>query len=183
MERANAAAVAMPHAVTLATSSRDGIVSSRTVLLKGYGDGLLVFESEDYSRKGVELASNPRAALTLHWREVHRQVCVTGTAAPLPPETSDEMWTRRGRPNQAASSATREGETIASLEDELALHGAVDALVAQSDPLPRPASYLAYGLSPLTIEFWEGSADRLHRRLFYEREAAGAPWGWRRIQP
>jgi pyridoxine/pyridoxamine 5'-phosphate oxidase len=180
MERA-ATTVSFSHAVTLSTSSPDGVVSARTVLLKGYDSHQLVFESESYSRKGVELAANPWCAMTIYWREVHRQVCVTGRAAPLPAAVSDEMWARRGRPNQAASLASREGEPISSVAEELALHAAADALAAGTDPLERPRTYEAYGLRPATLEFWEGSADRLHRRVFYELQ--GGSWTWRRIQP
>jgi pyridoxine/pyridoxamine 5'-phosphate oxidase len=180
MERA-ATTVSFPHAVTLSTASLRGVVSARTVLLKGYDRHQLVFEAESYSRKGVELAANPWCAMTIYWREVHRQICVTGLAAALPAEVSDEMWARRGRPNQAASLASREGEPIPSVAAELALHAAAHALAAGTAPLERPPTYEAYGLRPATVEFWEGSADRLHRRVFYELQPSG--WTWRRIQP
>lgn len=181
MDRARGAGVGFVHAVTLSTASPSGVVSARTVLLKSYREEGLVFESESYSRKGVELAANPHCAMTIYWREVHRQICVTGAAAPLPSSVSDEMWARRGRPNQAASVAAREGEPIASVGDELELHAAADALASGSAVIPRPATYQAYRLAAATVEFWEGSADRLHRRVFYER--AGGEWTWRRIQP
>lgn len=173
----------MSHAaaVTLSTASPTGEVSSRTVILKGYDAAQLLFESETYSRKGVELAANPHAAMTLYWREVHRQVCVTGRAKPLGAARSDEMWSRRGRPNQAASVAAREGEPLASVDEELELYALADALVASAAALQRPATYQGFGLTPVTMEFWEGSADRLHRRLFYSRP--GDAWEWRRIQP
>lgn len=183
MGRADRSGVSYPTSVTLSTASLDGVVSARTVLLKGFDERQLVFESETFSRKGVELAENPHAAMTLYWREVHRQICVTGTAAPLEQSVSDEMWSKRGRPNQAASAVTHEGATISSLEDERALAQAADRLAASTKPIPRPESYQAYGLVPTTIEFWEGSADRLHRRVFYERTPDTSTWTWRRIQP
>ncbi len=188
MERAEAAGVLFPTSVTLSTASPRGVVSARTVLLKGWDEHRLVFESEDYSRKGVELAANPHAAITLFWREVHRQICVTGEARPLPRATSDEMWARRARANQAASIATREGEPIASLTEEQELFAVADAVAAAPGPIARPESYQAYGLVPSTVEFWEGSQTRLHRRVFYERAGglgagSAAGWTWRRIQP
>ncbi len=167
--------------MTLSTASRDGVVSARTVLLKRHDGGRLVFETETYSRKGVELAANPHAAMTLYWREVHRQICVTGSASPLGTAVSDEMWRERGRPNQAASVASREGDTIASIEEEQELHAIADALAAGDAVIPRPPTYQSFGLVPATMEFWEGSADRLHRRVFYSR--AGGEWEWRRLQP
>jgi pyridoxamine 5'-phosphate oxidase len=183
MRRAESAAVSYPNAVTLSSASRSGVVSSRTVILKAFDDEQLVFESESYSRKGIEIAENPHVALTIHWREVHRQICVTGIAAPAAAAVSDEMWAARGRPNQAASVVAREGATVDSVAAELDLHSRADALTKSEAPISRPLTYQAYGLFPTTLEFWEGSADRLHRRVFYERESPGGSWSWRRIQP
>ncbi|MGO9558496.1 MAG: pyridoxal 5'-phosphate synthase [Acidimicrobiales bacterium] len=183
MRRAEAAGVLYPNAIALATASSSGVVSARTVILKAFDDERLIFESESYSRKGVEIAENPRVALTLHWREVHRQICITGIAATLPVAVSDEMWAARARPNQAASVVAREGATVDSVAAELDLHSRADALASSEDPIARPATYQAYGVVPTTVEFWEGSADRLHRRVFYERESPGSQWSWSRIQP
>lgn len=183
MSRAEGAEVLFPTSITLSTASASGVVSARTVLLKGYDDERLVFESESYSRKGVEITENPNAAVTIYWREVHRQICVTGRAAPLGTETSDRMWELRGRPNQAASAVAHEGAPLASVADENELAARADALVRSGAPIARPPSYQAYGLVPATMEFWEGSADRLHRRVFYERGSPDQPWSWRRIQP
>jgi pyridoxamine 5'-phosphate oxidase len=183
MSRADAAGVASPTAVTLSTASPNGVVSARTVLVKAWDAQRLVFETESYSRKGTELAENPHVAMTVYWREVHRQLCITGRAAELPAALSDEMWSRRGRANQAASVVSREGETLPSVTAELELHDRVDALVATGIEIRRPETYLAYGVTPLTVEFWEGSADRLHRRVLFERPDSDLPWGWRRIKP
>lgn len=183
MSRAAGEGVAQANAVTLATASADGRVSARTVLLKAYDEERLVFESEEYSKKGRQIAENPHVAMTLYWREVHRQLCVTGRAAPLPDEVSDRMWRQRGRPNQAASAVTHEGAEIPSLAAELELQARADALAAGREEIARPASYRAYGLTPATVEFWEGSADRLHRRLYYERDESSGAWSWRRIEP
>ncbi|MHB8245794.1 MAG: pyridoxine/pyridoxamine 5'-phosphate oxidase [Acidimicrobiales bacterium] len=186
MRRADEAGVLYPAAATLSTSSPSGEVSARTVLLKEYDETALVFESESYSRKGVELAANPQAAMTLYWREVHRQICVTGAVTVLSEEVSDEMWARRGRPNQAASIVSHEGDPLESVEAELDLHAGADRLVQGDFELRRPRSYKAYGLLASSVEFWEGSASRLHRRLFYEKLGRDTPpgkWSWRRIQP
>lgn len=183
VRRADAAGVLYPTSVTLSTATATGVVSARTVILKGFGPDELVFESETYSRKGVELAENPSVAMTLYWREVQRQVCVTGRAAQLPDETSDAMWRRRARPNQAAAVVAREGAVLADVAAELAMQERADALVASEGEIDRPPTYVAYGVTPLTIEFWEGSEARLHRRVFYERTAPESPWAWRRIQP
>ncbi len=168
--------------MTLATASAAARPSARTVILKGHdGDGLL-FESQSYSRKGVELAENPFAAVALYWREVHRQVTATGVAEPLDPSLSDVMWERRPFANRAAAIVSEQG---ALLEDEERLQSAVAELLRSGRSLDRPPTYHAYRLSPSTMEFWEGSDERLHRRLFYERGASTSlvAWTYRRIQP
>ncbi|MHB1987355.1 MAG: pyridoxine/pyridoxamine 5'-phosphate oxidase [Acidimicrobiales bacterium] len=183
MRRAESSGVLHPTAMTLSTASSSGVVSARTVILKGLDADRLVFESENYSRKGVEIGENPHVAATLYWREVDRQICVTGMASALDDTVSDTMWAARGRPNQAASSVAREGEPLDSLAAEADLCARADGLVKAGTPIHRPTSYRAYGLVPVTLELWEGSADRLHRRVFYARTSPGAPWAWRRIQP
>lgn len=182
LERAKSVGVLFPDCMTLATASAAGRPSARTVILKGSdGEGLL-FEAQSYSRKGVELSENPFAAVTLYWREVHRQVTATGVAEPLDPGLSDVMWERRPATNRAAAIVSEQG---ALLEDEELLHAAVDELLQSGSPLRRPPTYHAYRLTPSTMEFWEGSDKRLHRRLFYERGASAslAAWTCRRIQP
>ncbi|MGH9296516.1 MAG: pyridoxal 5'-phosphate synthase [Acidimicrobiales bacterium] len=182
MQRAEEVGVLYPAAVSLATAGADARPSLRTVILKQWQSGCLVFETQSYSRKGTELSSNPFAALALYWREVHRQVVVGGSVQVMPADLSDEMWARRLRPNQAAAVASTEGATLAGVEEERALQGRADLVAASPGAIPRPPTYQAHGLFPETVEFWEGSPDRLHRRVFYERSSSGA-WSWRRIQP
>jgi len=174
--------VLYPDCMTLATSSPSGRPSARTVIVKGHDSEGLLFETQSYSRKGAELSENPFAAAVLHWREVTRQVTATGSVAVLPPEVSDSMWERRPRANRAAAIVSEQG---AVLVDEAELAASVASLVASSDPLRRPPTYQAYRLVADTMEFWEGSELRLHRRLFYERGAGGSLAGWthRRLQP
>ncbi len=171
-----------PACMTLATASATGRPSGRTVILKGHDAEGFLFETHSFSRKGVELSENPFAAVTLYWREVYRQVTATGAVEVLPPETSDLMWARRPRPNRAVAIVSEQG---AVLSDEGALVRRVRGLASSNDPLVRPPSYQAYRMVADTMEFWEGSDLRLHRRLFYEREAEDglARWSSRRLQP
>lgn len=182
LARAEREGVLHPRAVTLSTASPTGAVSARTVILKAIDPEGFVFESESYSRKGQELADNPSAAMTLYWREVHRQICVTGRALPLPAEESDRRWAARPRPNQAAAVVSHEGGPLGSLGEEAALRARAAALTASGAEIARPATYVAYRLTPATVELWEGSEDRLHRRVFYERAGDGS-WEWRYLQP
>lgn len=180
MARADELGVLFPACMTLATASPDGRPSARTVIVKGWDlDGLL-FETQSFSRKGLELSTNPFAALTIHWREVHRQITATGSVEVLPPDVSDEMWARRPRANRAAGIVSDQGAVVSDLGE---LEAEVSALLASDDPLERPPTYQAHRVVPDTMEFWEGSDERLHRRLFYERTLPGGEWRWRRLQP
>jgi pyridoxamine-phosphate oxidase len=182
LDRAEDLSVRYPACMTLATASRHGRPSARTVIVKGHDSEGLLFETQSFSRKGVELSENPFAAFTIHWREVNRQVTGTGAVEVLAPEVSDAMWERRPRANRAAGIVSEQG---AVLSDEDELLARVEGLLASGDPLARPPTYQAYRLVAGTMEFWEGSDVRLHRRLFYERGAGGSLAGWthRRIQP
>jgi pyridoxamine 5'-phosphate oxidase len=182
MRLATESGVLFPASMSLATASPAGRPSNRTVILKGWSPAGLVFETESYSRKGTELAQNPFVAVTLHWREVHRQICATGAVEVLPAEVSNEMWARRPRERQAASVVSHQGAVLDS-EEELRRR-ALD-VIATPGPIARPPTYQAHRLVPETLEFWEGHDDRLHRRVYYERGpvAAGGAWSWRRLQP
>lgn len=180
-ERAQRAEVQYPTSVTLATAGPDARPSARTVILKQWRADCLIFETQSYSRKGTELAANPFASMAVYWREVHRQLVVNGAVQVMGPGLSDEMWAKRPRENQAAALASTQGAILTGLDEEAALRRQADEIAATDGPIARPPTYQAHGLYPETVEFWEGSASRLHRRVFYERSPDG--WTWRRIQP
>lgn len=165
------------RALALATVGEDGKPSSRTVLLRGV-DPVPVFTSDRESRKGRQLASRPWAAGTLYWRETTQQVTLEGRVEAMGEEESDTLFAERTRVAQAATIASRQSE---GLGDEKILRARAQELIQSGDPLTRPGGWRGYHLVPERIEFWHGSADRLHRRLLYER--AGEDWRHRRLQP
>lgn len=176
-----AAKIALPEAMTLATASRDGAPSARMVLLKGVDARGFVFFTNYESQKGRELEANPRAALVFHWPELHRQVRVTGTVARVSPEESDQYFQSRPAGSRLGTIASAQSRVI---PDRAALERRYAELAAAypSDEIPRPAYWGGFRVTPETIEFWQGRANRLHDRLRYGRRLASA-WVIERLAP
>jgi pyridoxamine 5'-phosphate oxidase len=168
------AAVRVPEAMALATASGDGAPSLRMVLLKdAREDGFAFFSGYD-SRKGRDLAANPRGALLLYWDPLGRQVRVEGPVERLPEEASDAYFATRPPGAQAAARGTRQGEVVASREE-------LEAAARRAGPGGRPEWWGGYLLRPQAYEFWQHREDRLHDRLRYQPDGAG--WRIVRLAP
>lgn len=168
-DAAREAGVEAPEAMTLATADADGRPSARMLLLKGADERGFTFFTGYESRKGRELAQNPRAALVFYWRPLGRQVRVEGTVRPLSPEESDAYWATRPPRSRAAAAASRQGEPIASRQ---ALEAEFEQLLP-GDAVPRPERWGGYVLEPDAIELWQHRDDRLHERLRFTRVREG----------
>ncbi len=169
-----------PDAVTLATATRSGAPSARMVLFKGVEGGAFVFYSNYGSRKGRELVQNNRAAMVFFWSIKRHQVRVSGTVRRLSREASAEYFHSRPRGAQLSALASRQSRVVASRD---VLEKAVLALAERyPDEVPLPRDWGGYALTPRWIEFWENREDRLHDRLRYLRQQAGA-WRIERLSP
>jgi pyridoxamine 5'-phosphate oxidase len=176
-EDARAAGVEVPEAMTLATVDADGRPSARMLLLKSADERGFTFFTGYESRKGRELAENPRAALVFYWRPLGRQVRVEGTVRKLSVEESDAYWATRPLRSRAAAAASRQSERIESRE---ALEADFAAKLAHGAP-PRPERWGGYVLEPDAIELWQHRDDRLHDRLRFTR--ARESWHSERLAP
>jgi pyridoxamine 5'-phosphate oxidase len=169
-----------PDAMALATASADGEPSSRMVLLKGWDKRGLVFCTNYDSRKGAELAANPRAALTFRWALLERQVRVSGRTRRTSAAESDSWWALRPRGAQLGALASAQSSVIPS-------RAWLDARVAELEAehagrdVPRPRWWGGVRVLPETVEYWQGRPNRLHDRLRYVRR--GRRWAVERLAP
>jgi pyridoxamine 5'-phosphate oxidase len=179
-EEAERAGIRLPNAMGLATASADGRPSIRHVLLRGVEDDGFVFYTNHGSRKGIELAENPRAAFSLYWRELDRQISVTGDVATVSAEESDAYFATRPREARIGAWASRQSSEIASRDELMERVATFDARY-RGDDVPRPPFWGGYRVAPITVEFWQGRQHRLHDRFNYERSGDG--WTIRRLSP
>ena len=179
-EEAEKAGSAQPDAMALATAGPEG-PSVRMVLFKGIDDdGAFQFYTNYSSRKGRDLAKDPRAALVFYWFLTRHQVRVSGAVKKLAKKASQEYFATRPYGAQLSAAASRQSEVIKSRE---ALEKTVLELAAKHPNfVPLPAEWGGYALKPDWIEFWEGREDRLHDRLRYVR-GEGGTWRVERLAP
>lgn len=176
-----AAEVAEPNAMTLATADACGRPSARIVLLKGFDERGFAFYTNYESRKGRDLAANPRAALVFFWVELERQVRIEGRVSQTTPAESDAYFASRPLGSRIGAIASRQSDVLASRAPLEARVRDLEARYADGD-VPRPDHWGGYRLEPDAVEFWQGRSSRLHDRLRYRRAEGGA-WVRERLSP
>lgn len=169
-----------PTAMILATTDSEHQPHARVVLLKGLDSGL-VFYTHYTGPKGVELADNPKAALTFFWPEMERQVRVEGIVEKVSTEQSDRYFSSRPRDSQLGACASAQGQVVAD-RFELEAHFARVAADFAGKPVQRPAHWGGYRLLAHRFEFWQGRPNRLHDRLVFKHQADDT-WSTERLAP
>jgi pyridoxamine 5'-phosphate oxidase len=179
-DEAHAAGLHEPNAMVVATVSADFAPAARLVLLKGVTDEGFAFYTNTGSRKGTELAGNPRVALLFPWHPLERQVRVDGTATLLSRAEVDAYFAVRPRGSQLGAWASHQSSVVSGREELLAAYDDAERRYADGE-VPTPPEWGGYLVHPESVEFWQGRPGRMHDRLVYRRTADG--WRTERLAP
>jgi pyridoxamine 5'-phosphate oxidase len=179
LAEAESAGVPLPNAMALATAGSDGQPTLRHVLLRGIDSGF-VFNTNKDSRKGRQLAENPRAAISFVWKQMDRQVGILGSVSDVSEAESDAYFSLRPREAQIGAWASPQSHVIAGRAELEERINQYDAHYPGED-VPRPPRWGGYRLVPHEFEFWQGRRFRLHDRFRYRLDDGA--WTIERLAP
>lgn len=168
------------NAFTLCTTDASGMPDGRIVLLKGYDRNGFVFYTNYQSAKGQQLADNPYATLVFFWKELERQVRITGNVEQVSPEESDAYFQSRPLKSRIGAIASKQSAVIPSRHQLEERFEALSEAHREKDP-ERPAGWGGYRVQPYKVEFWQGRRSRLHDRLCFSIE--NGAWAISRLSP
>lgn len=169
-----------PEAMALATTGQDGQPSVRMVLLKGVDTGGFTFYTNMESRKGQELARNPKAALCLYWKSQSRQVRVEGRVEQVPAPLVDAYFKTRHYLSRLGAWASAQSKPLESRAELEARVKEMEKKFSGAD-IPRPPHWSGYRVVPEKIEFWQQGEGRLHDRFLFTKTKDG--WNLTRLNP
>jgi pyridoxamine 5'-phosphate oxidase len=171
-----AAGLPEPNAMVLATAGERP--HARTVLLKDHDADGFTFYTNRTSRKGADLAAEPRCCAVFPWYGLGRQVTVEGSARPLSTAESEPYYHSRAHASQVGAWASRQSRVLASREELDARVAELSARWPEGTEVPMPDFWGGYLIVPDTVEFWQSRPNRLHDRLRYRRSQAAGEGGW-----
>jgi pyridoxamine 5'-phosphate oxidase len=180
-EEAKAAIKDLPETMMVATSTREGEVSVRAVLLKEFDRRGFAFYTNYNSRKAAQIHDNPRAALAFWWPALERQVRIEGAVVRVTEDESDAYFASRPRGSQLGAWASEQSKVIAGRGDLDARFGELEKCYP-AGAIPRPPHWGGYRVIPILFEFWQGRPDRLHDRFAYRLRDA-KDWVIERLSP
>ena len=180
LQQAQESGILLPESASLATADRDGVPSSRMVLLKSFTVDGFVFYTNYGSRKAREMDENPNASLLLHWVVLGRQVRVEGLVERIGSEESAAYFRTRARGSQIGAWVSRQSEELEGRSVLTMQEKEIEQRFKGQD-VPFPPFWGGYRLIPEHIEFWQGRLNRLHDRLLFTR--AGGGWAVKRLYP
>ncbi|MBT7542654.1 MAG: pyridoxamine 5'-phosphate oxidase [Gammaproteobacteria bacterium] len=169
-----------PNAMNLASSTKDGVPSSRMLLLKSFDKKGFVFYTNYDSRKSNEILQNPLVALNFFWDALERQVRVEGKIEKADKVISDKYFNSRSRLSQLSAHASKQSQVIKNYDELTDKLNSLEEKFKDQD-IPRPDHWGGFIVIPETIEFWQGHDGRLHDRLKFKKEHSG--WIINRLSP
>ncbi|KAF4361681.1 hypothetical protein G4B88_008185 [Cannabis sativa] len=184
-EEAVGAGLKEPNAMALSTAGKNGKVSSRMVLLKGFDENGFVWFTNYESRKAHELSENPHASLLFYWDGLNRQVRVEGSVQKVSEEESEQYFHSRPRGSQIGAIVSKQSTVVPGRNVLYELHKDLEEKYSDGSVIPKPKYWGGYRLKPELFEFWQGQKSRLHDRLSYSPEETngGRVWKIERLAP
>jgi pyridoxamine 5'-phosphate oxidase len=171
----------LAEALSIATATADGAPSVRMVLLRGLDERGFVFYTNLDSRKGDDLAANPRAAACFHWKSLARQVRIEGTVSVVADAEADAYYHSRARESQIGAWASDQSRLLPDPDTLRRRFAEATARFEGLEIVPRPGNWSGYRIAPQRVEFWQELPHRLHDRLVFTRD--GASWRRHRLYP
>ena len=169
-----------PNAMNVASATKNGVPSSRMVLLKAYSEEGFIFYTNYTSRKSGEILDNPIVALNFFWDALERQIRIEGEIKKVEKEVSDAYFNSRSRLSQLGAHASNQSQVIENYEELTNKLNSFDEQYKDAD-IPRPDHWGGFIVIPSSIEFWQGHDGRLHDRLKFEKENNN--WVIKRLSP
>ncbi|MDM1389226.1 pyridoxamine 5'-phosphate oxidase [Myroides marinus] len=170
------------NAMTVSTIGLDGFPKSRVVLLKSYDEEGFVFYTNYNSEKGKAILANPHLCLSFFWPSAERQVIIKGIASKASATQSDNYFDSRPLGSRLGAIVSNQSEVIPNHE---VLEQAINKLEKEvtEDSVKRPDNWGGFVVKPVSIEFWQGRANRLHDRIRYTLTEDGLDWKIERLAP
>jgi len=159
-----------PNALSLATSSPNGLPSVRMVLLKGLSEKGFVFYTNFKSKKGNDLKKNPKASMCFHWKSLRRQVRVSGKAAVINDDEADKYYSSRAYGSRIGAWASSQSQVMKNRNEFLDKIKEFEKKYPDEKNVPRPSHWSGWRVLPQEIEFWVEIDNRSHQRLNYKKE-------------
>ena len=166
--------------MNVASATKNGVPSSRMVLLKAYSEQGFIFYTNYTSRKSGEILDNPIVALNFFWDALERQIRIEGEIKKVDKEVSDKYFSSRSRLSQLGAHASNQSQVIENYEELTDKLNSFDEQYKDTD-IPRPDHWGGFIVIPSSIEFWQGHDGRLHDRLKFENEDNN--WVMKRLSP
>ena len=159
-----------PNALSLATSSSDGMPSVRMVLLKGLSEKGFVFYTNFNSKKGSDLKKNPKASMCFHWKSLRRQIRISGKTVVIENKEADEYYNSRAYGSRIGAWASSQSQTMNNRNEFINKIKEFEKKYPDQKNVPRPPYWSGWRVEPDTIEFWLEIKNRIHERLNYRKE-------------